>query len=303
MVIHDRSYTRWDGDRGGRVPGALVIFDRGVMTSVAVLFRRKVFAILLSLWAFGPFVFAVLLMYAVFYFRSTPELAELAANMTGLMKLVTPTPDTLWGYLVQIQAPVAMLLCVIVGAGLIAEDRRTNALELYLSRPLGVFQYVTGKLAIIGFFLSIVTIVPAVIIILVWMALGATTGEEIAELLGLLVKTVEAGFVGVLVLSLLVLTASSLARRARVASIVFIGFLIVIEAILHGILWDVLGRPGVHLVSIGFNVNQVVAAILDNPAELNPDVPVLHSGLVLAGWVVLCSFTILRRVRPVEIVA
>ncbi|MCB9899535.1 MAG: ABC transporter permease subunit [Planctomycetes bacterium] len=303
MVVHDRSYSRWDGDRTGKVPGAWVILDRGVMTGLAVLFKRKIFAVLLTLWAFGPFVAAVLIMYAVFYFRSTPELAEIARNMSDVLRLVTPTPDTLWGYLVNLQLPVVFMLCVLVGSGLIAEDRRTNALELYLSRPLGRFQYVTGKLAVIGFFLSLVTVVPAVIIVLVWMALGATSADELASLSGLIVKAVEAGAVQVLVMSLLILAASSLAKRARNATILFVGFLVVSEIILHGILFEVLGNPSVHLVSILYDVRQCAAWLLDNPAELDPDVPALHCAVVLLGWVVLWSGVILRRVRPVEVVA
>lgn len=303
MVVHDRTYTRLQGERRASVPALWTLFDRGVLTSLAVLFRRKVFAVILSLWAFGPFVFAVLLMYGVFFFRSTPELQHIADNLGGLLELVTPTPDTVWGFLMQVQLPVALVFCVLVGAGLIAEDRRTNALELYLSRPLGVFQYVTGKLMVIGFFLAGVTVLPATVIILVWMAMGARDGAELLSLVHLLWRTAAAGLLGVLVLSLLVLTASSLAKRARTAAVLWIGFLVVIEAILTNMLWNALGEPEVRLVSIRFNVGQCMAAILQNPAELDPEVPALHSAVVLAGWIALCSTVLLRRVRPVEIVA
>ena len=50
---------------------------------------------------------------------------------------------------------------VYVGAGLIANDRRANALQIYLSKPLTRAEYVVGKLAILMAFLLLVTWVPA----------------------------------------------------------------------------------------------------------------------------------------------
>ena len=50
---------------------------------------------------------------------------------------------------------------VYVGAGLIANDRRANALQIYLSKPLTRAEYIFGKLAILMAFLLLVTWVPA----------------------------------------------------------------------------------------------------------------------------------------------
>ena len=58
-------------------------------------------------------------------------------------------------------------ITVYVGAGLIANDRRANALQIYLSKPLTRAEYVFGKLAILMAFLLLVTWVPAIVLLIV----------------------------------------------------------------------------------------------------------------------------------------
>ena len=52
------------------------------------------------------------------------------------------------------------LITIYVGAGLIANDRRANALQIYLSKPLMRTEYIAGKAAVLFFFLLLVTWVP-----------------------------------------------------------------------------------------------------------------------------------------------
>ena len=57
-------------------------------------------------------------------------------------------------------------ITVYAGAGLIANDRRANALQIYLSKPLTRVEYIFGKLAILATFLLLVTWVPAIVLLL-----------------------------------------------------------------------------------------------------------------------------------------
>ena len=50
------------------------------------------------------------------------------------------------------------VITVYVGAGLIANDRRANALQIYLSKPLMRTEYIAGKLAVLFAFLLLVTL-------------------------------------------------------------------------------------------------------------------------------------------------
>ena len=56
-------------------------------------------------------------------------------------------------------------ITVYVGAGLIANDRRANALQIYLSKPLMRIEYIVGKLAVLFAFLLLVTCVPAMLLL------------------------------------------------------------------------------------------------------------------------------------------
>lgn len=308
MVIHDRSYARWDGDRSKPVRAAWIIMDRGVTTGLAQIFKRKLFGQMLSFWAFGPFLFAVGLLYANFYLRSnmgTFSEAAAALEDTPLLELVTPTAQTVWQYFLNVQIWVCLILTVVVGAGLIAEDRRVNALEMYLSRPLGVWQYVLGKLGTIGFFLALITVFPVCLLILLQAFLTGFEVVELARLADLLWRAVAAGALFVGVLSVLILATSALSKSARNASILWIGLIVMIEGVLSANLQSNFLSPSTLLVSLYFNLSRCMAWILGNQAELDlyPDLPVLHSALVLGGWCALGIAILLRRVRAVEVVA
>lgn len=305
MVVHDRSYSRWDGVRSQRPQAIWVIFERGVLTGLNVLFKRKLFAQLLSMAAYGPFLFAVGVLYVAFFVTTQPELAEWGQGIqdSGLLERVTPNGETAFFYLYRLQMTFVLVLCVLIGSGLIAEDRRTNALELYLSRPVWLLQYLLGKLSVVGFFIAMVSLVPAVLLVAVHMVLTGLDPELVPGQLELMGRVVVACVVPGLLLGLLVLAASSLTSRGRSASIVFVGFLVLLEGVVVNMVAETFRAAGTQLLSVGFNVGQVMAWVLDSPADLDPEVPVLHSAVVLAGWALLSLVIILRRVRPVEIVA
>ena len=58
-------------------------------------------------------------------------------------------------------------MTIYIGAGLIANDRRANALQIYLSKPLLRSEYIAGKAAVLFFFLMLITWVPAILLLLV----------------------------------------------------------------------------------------------------------------------------------------
>lgn len=305
MVVHERGYQRWQGDKRAPVRAAWVILDRGVLVALAVLFRRKLFAMLLGFAAYGPFLFGLGVTYLYFFFSSHPELAEMARGIeeAGMLELITPNPDTVWGYLFMVQKWFALALCVIVGAGLVAEDRRSHALELYLSRPLGRVDYLLGKAGILAFLLAMVTVVPAVVLVLVHLLLHGVGPGGAGAWASLLLATVGAGTLAIAMLTLITLACSALAQRARSAAILLIGALALVEGVVAGLLDEVFRAPAVQLVSLDYCTGQVMAWILGNELELDPDVAPGSAAAVLAAWAVLALVILLRRVRPVEVVA
>src|SRR5712671_4764654 len=150
MPIHDQGYRRY---AGARTPGGrawTVITKAGVRTFFG---KRAFVALLLLSWL--PFVVRTVQIYA-------------AANFPQ-MAFIAPTAETFRQFLGQ-QDLFVFFVTVYVGAGLIANDRRANALQIYLSKPLTRTEYVLGKLAILMVFLALVTWLPAIVLLIVQIA-------------------------------------------------------------------------------------------------------------------------------------
>ena len=69
------------------------------------------------------------------------------------------TAETYRSFLEQ-QSTFVFFVTVYVGAGLIANDRRANALQIYLSKPLTRGEYILGKFAILFAFLAARDVLP-----------------------------------------------------------------------------------------------------------------------------------------------
>src|SRR5205823_2577306 len=78
--------------------------------------------------------------------------------------LFAPTAETFRQFLEQ-QDFFVFFVTIYVGAGLIANDRRANALQIYLSKPLMRSEYIAGKAAVLFSFLLFVTLVPALLLL------------------------------------------------------------------------------------------------------------------------------------------
>src|SRR5712692_11089010 len=148
MPIHDQGYRRYGGDRAPRGQAWAVIARAGIRTFFA---KRAFLGLLLAAWL--PFIVRSVQIYAT-------------ANFPQAREILAVSPETFRQFLDQ-QGIFVFFITVYVGAGLIANDRRANALQIYLSKPLSRAEYVFGKLAILMAFLLIVTWVPATMLLIV----------------------------------------------------------------------------------------------------------------------------------------
>src|SRR3954470_15051930 len=146
MPIHDQSYRHYLG--GKAIPGGAwtVIARAGIVAMI----KKRIFMGLLLL-SLGPFVYVA-------------GRAWVSANYPQ-MSMVAPTAETFREFL-QWQEFFIFVITVYVGAGLIANDRRANALQIYLSKPLMRSEYIAGKLAVLFCFLLLVTFVPEMLLLL-----------------------------------------------------------------------------------------------------------------------------------------
>ena len=125
MPIHDQSYRRYGGDRAPEGRAWTVIAAAGIKTMLA---KRKFLGLLLVAWL--PFIVRAVQMY-------------ISANFPQA-SMLAPTAETFRQFLEQ-QGVFTFFITIFTGAGLIANDLRANALQIYLSKPLGRFEYVAGS--------------------------------------------------------------------------------------------------------------------------------------------------------------
>ena len=278
MPIHDQSYRRYSGARAA--PGAAwsVIARTGIRSMLSL---RLYVAVLLFAWL--PFV-----VRAVFFY--------LSANFPS-MDMIAPSPQTFRDFFEQ-QAFFVFVVTLYVGAGLIANDRRANALQIYLSKPLTRAEYVAGKLAVLMAFLLFVTWVPAMLLLFL-QAMFAGSTAFLRENLFLIPAMTIFAFLQVLLASFTMLALSSLSNSARFVGMLYAGALLFSEAVFQT-LRGVTGSTGVSWVSFSANLAQVGDIVF----RMEPRYSTPWGVSLLAVMVVLgVSVWILdRRVRGVEVV-
>jgi ABC-type transport system involved in multi-copper enzyme maturation permease subunit len=279
MPIHDQGYRRYDGTRMPRGRAWAVITTAGLRTFFA---KRAFLALLLLSWL--PFIVRTVQIYA-------------AANFPQ-MAFIAPTAETFRQFLNQ-QDLFVFFITVYVGAGLIANDRRANALQIYLSKPLTRGEYVMGKMAILITFLLMVTWLPAVLLLLVQVSFAGSFAFLKSNLY-LFPAITLLSFVEATMVSAAMLALSSLSNNSRFVGILYAGVIFFSDA-LFGVLRAVTGESGLSWVSFGNNLAQLGDAIFRVPLRYSTPWPV--SLLMVIALVVTSALILERRVRGVEVIA
>jgi len=307
VPIHDRGYRHWAGKLRGRPWRSLTIAHSG--TSLALKKRSLIALVLLCITP--SFLFAV----ALFVVSRDPKLIVNIGQLLGEGKSwerfvgVDLTPAHLWAllysrfYMVQL-IPVAIVV-TFVGPELIAKDLRAGALQVYYSRPLTRLDYVAGKLMIVGVFVALITLVPAVLLYVI----GVVLAKEllvVPQTLHVLAGIVGAYLVVALVAGVLVLTVSSLSRRSAHVGILWALLMVLPEVAYHLVKETYQSYSGpasspenwAHLLSIRANVDQIVARIFGLERVYPFDW--FASLFVLSAVVVVSLAVLLRRVQALE---
>ena len=279
MPIHDQSYRRYGGTRTAVGHGWLVIAAGGIRT----LIRKRVFLGLL-LFAWIPFLVRAVQIY----------LSENFAQMAVL----APTAETFREFLEQ-QEFFVFIMTIYAGAGLIASDRRANALQIYLSKPLLRSEYIAGKAAVLCTFLLLVTWVPAMLLLLI-QVMFAGSFAFLSKNLFLFPAITVASLLQVLLATFTMLALSSLSKSSRYVGILYAG-VIFFTAAIYGAMYAITGgSTRLAYLSVTANLNQVIDVVFRLPPRY--DTPWGVSLVALAGLIVLSLSVLERRVRGVEVV-
>lgn len=278
MPIHDQGYRRYDGERGHHGRAWWVIASHQIRSLIC---RRTFLALLLCAW--GPFVVRA---FQIYFSTNFEQVAFLA-----------PTAETFREFLGQ-QGIFVFFITIYVGAGLIANDRRANALQIYLSKPLSRAEYVAGKFATLAAFLLLVTWVPAVLLLLVQILFAGSFAFAQKNLFLLPAITVFA-LLQVFVASFTMLALSSLSRSGRFVGIMYAGAMIFTNAMFTAIR-NITGRTTLVWLSPEDTLDLMGDVIfrLRPRYELSPLAAMVSLAIVIA----LSLFILERRVRGVEVV-
>ncbi|MCC7416872.1 MAG: ABC transporter permease subunit [Acidobacteria bacterium] len=277
--IHNQGYRRYVGERAASGRAWMVIASSGLRS----LFGRRVFLGLLLVSWFPFFVRAV----QIYAAANVPQASFLA-----------PTPAMFRQFLGQ-QDVFVFFVAVYAGAGLIANDRRANALPIYLSKPLTRAEYVLGKLVILAALLLGITWLPAIVLLAVQIAFAGNL-TFFRENLFLWPAITLFSLVEVLVVSASMLALSSLSNSSRFVGILYAGLLFFTSAV-YGVIFATTRNTRFSVLSFQANLERLGDAIFRQPSKYASPWPL--SLLILVALVAASTWVLERRIRGVEVVA
>jgi hypothetical protein len=280
MPIYDQGYRRYEA----RAPLHQIRFWPITREALRMILLKRAFLALIAV-SFLPFLVRVGQIYIVTRF---PEAGR-----------VLPIDGRLFGDLLNDQIGFTILLSIFGASGLIANDLRTGAILVYLSRPLTQRDYIAGKLLVPLSLNLAVTLVPGLVLYLVGLALAPE--QYLKWSLWWIAPAVVAHAVAVsLVVSLVVLAISSLSRSARVAGLAFVGLVFGLEMI-RLVLQNAFDLKQAVLLSLQADLQSLgvtLFGVVNRQLDIFWGWPLLVLGVVSLG----CLAILRARVRAVEIV-
>jgi ABC-2 type transport system permease protein len=280
MPVYEQSYRSHEA----RGPLRQLRFWPILREGLRLLLARRALLIL-GMLAWLPLVARVIQVYVVTRF---PEAGQLL-----------PVDGRLFGEFLNQQLYLVLLLVIFSGAGLIAEDLRSGAIIVYLSRPLTRRDYVLGKLGILLGVGLAVTLVPG--LLLYFAAVGLAPGSFLEVRLVWIAPAVALHSLAMcLIYGLLMLALSSLSRSARVAGLGFAALVLGLELVV-AIVQANFDLPAARLLSLQQDVRMLGEAlfgIAERPGLLGWP----GACAVLAATAAVSLVVIRHRVRAVEVV-
>ena len=279
MPIHDQGYQRYQGSRARSGAAWRVIAKAGIRS---VLAERKFLGLLLLSWV--PFLVRAVQVYIAANFQQASFLA--------------PKGETFREFL-ETQAIFVFFITIYVGSGLIAADRRANALQLYLAKPLSRWEYIAGKMAVLFTFLTFVTLVPAITLLLVQIGFAGSL-TFVRQNLYLLPAITLFSILQVLLASSTMLALSSLSKSSRFVGVMYAG-LIFFTAALFNAVRGITGKTWLAWLSPSDVLEQLGDVIFRLPPRF--EMPGWAAALVVVALIAGSALVLERRVRAVEVVS
>lgn len=284
MPIHTQNYRHWDGTLNPRNYTRWWVIAK---VELKLLAKRKIVRLIVAIPPAIYFLVHGILIYLGNLFESIelPFKIDASFFMAFLFGI-----HYISGYLLA-------LISIFGGAGLIADDLKSNALSLYLSKPIAWYDYLIGKFIVIGTLLVCVTLVPGVLLFLEHTLLSDFTFFK--ENYWIVFSIILYSVIITVITSILMLFFSSLTTNSRYATIGFCAVWFGLPVIAQ-ILKEVFSVSSVSIVSIWANYDRLGTALFGVSA--NYDIHWSLTLLVLSALTVACIFVLRLRIRAVQIV-
>gem|GEM_PF-106495 len=299
MPVYKQTYRHYSGVYHPRALAWIIIAMRGMKQ---VWFGKGFkFLLLLSL---APFIVNLVRIYLV----SNMELLRYLDFNPNHFKQILDINDEFYLNYIRIQHFFLFLMTLIVGADIIAADRRCKALVLYLSRPLGRVDYLFGKGFVVLFYLYCISLIPA-LLLMFFYAFFNDNWQYLLTNMPLAMRIIAYSNVIVLSLVFVVLTISALVKSKVGAGVMFCAayFLpwamggIFSQMFSDPLFGSFLGGQWWSLIALQSIWEQLGYAIFQQK-PLSQQMHWMYHGMALAMVIGICSFILFRKIRAVEVV-
>jgi ABC-type transport system involved in multi-copper enzyme maturation permease subunit len=282
MPVYEETYRSWGG--------TLVPHPRTwwIIARTGVRLKWKRGMIVLLIIATLPFIVRAVQIYTATRLQDWQEMAEVVRQLRVDAGFFA---DFLAG-----QSLFLVLAVLVTGSGLIADDRHYRALPLYFSKPVRLGDYLLGKSLVVTAYSALITLVPALLLFLIRLAL-ATDTVFLQDYWWVLFSVTGQSLLMLVPLTALMLALSAGVGNGRSAALLFFGLWVVPD-----LFRQILSRiESLTYISLPALLRQSSAFLFgrDLPYGISPWGTLIALLLVTA----LSLLFLARRVRPTEVVA
>ncbi|MCA1903012.1 MAG: hypothetical protein LDL53_12490, partial [Candidatus Hydrogenedens sp.] len=125
--------------------------------------RARIFQLLALLGLLQPIArFIQIIMYNAAMQDPNHPLAPVIRSVVWLK-----VDSELYYHFIRLQAPIVFLVLLYVGAGAICADRKNRLWDIYFSKPIHWYDYLTGKIFAVAFCGYCLTFIPSILLMFV----------------------------------------------------------------------------------------------------------------------------------------
>jgi ABC-type transport system involved in multi-copper enzyme maturation permease subunit len=258
--------------------------------------RRKLFWLLLAIASLN-FIF----LFATIYLKAqiVADNPQVQRFIDQVLSSVTGRGDTYREFMFM-QSTVTMLMLAFAGSTMVGDDVRYGGLTYYLSRRIGRWHYLLGKMLAISLLIALTTIVPALILYVQYGLLTDST-KYFAENWRIFIGILGYGLAMCVTLSLVLIALASWLPRTVQLVMAWVG-LFAFLPVVSGIMREVLKNRYWLLLNLWRDL-RIVGVWCFGAVKDDADAKLLWPAIIIViGVCVAAVFAVLPRLRGARVV-